>query len=233
MNPVLLLFDIDGTLLRSNGVGGRAWRSAGRRAFGEGYRLDGLSFAGQLDRAMYRKAAELNRVDDHEERFDEFHAAYLDELGSVLEEDDHGLAPMAGAVSLLAHLSDRSDLLMGLLTGNGREGAGVKLRAGGIDPGLFKINAFGDEAEVRDQLTDLAMQRYAAHVGRAADPRRVAVIGDTVHDVACAKAHDCISFGVATGPATADDLQAAGADVVMPDLKDPEPLLRWVAAAGR
>ena len=73
------------------------------------------------------------------------------------------------------------------------------------------------------------MQRYAQHTGTPAQPDRVIIIGDTQHDVACAKAHGCTAFAVATGRLSADQLKQAGADIVVDDLSDPTPLLSMLS----
>jgi phosphoglycolate phosphatase-like HAD superfamily hydrolase len=133
---------------------------------------------------------------------------------------------MPGVADTLAILRSRPDLTLGLLTGNYTRAIPIKLGAIGVNPAWFEITAFGDEGESRAALVAVAIGKYAARSGAPVDPRRVIVIGDTPRDVDCARANGCISFAVATGKFDVEALRAAGADVVVPDLSDPEPLLR-------
>lgn len=230
MRHTLLLFDIDGTLINTHGSGGRAWRIAARRLFGDDFDFNGVAFAGRLDRSIYTDLALHNGIEDHAARRSEFWAAYLDELPRELERSAGRIAACPGIAELLALLrethADRA--MLGLLTGNHSGAVPHKLGAIGIDHDWFSIGAFGDEADARPDLTTLAMRRYATHTGDDARPDRVVVIGDTPADIDCAKAHGCIAFAVATGPYDSAALHGAGADVVVKDLRDPSPLLELI-----
>ncbi|MCC7205298.1 MAG: HAD hydrolase-like protein, partial [Phycisphaeraceae bacterium] len=101
----------------------------------------------------------------------------------------------------------------------------IKLTAVGLDPAMFHINALGDEADSRPALVPVAMRKFRDRFAADVDPRRVIVIGDTPRDVHCAKANGCLALAVATGSHSEQDLRHAGADVTVPDLADPQPLL--------
>lgn len=227
MRHTLLLFDVDGTLINAHGSGGRAWRAASRRLFGEGFDFNGVAFAGRLDHSIYVDLAVHNGIVDHEARQAEFWAMYLDELPRELERSADRVAVCPGVTELLALLRESfcDRAMLGLLTGNHSGAVPHKLGAIDIDHGWFPIGAFGDEARTRPDLTVLAMKRYAEHTGDAAEPERVIVIGDTPADIDCAKAHGCVAFAVATGPYDAKTLRDAGADYVLQDLRDPKPLI--------
>jgi phosphoglycolate phosphatase-like HAD superfamily hydrolase len=232
MRHTLLLFDIDGTLINSAGSGGRAWRTASRRLFGEHFDFKGVNFAGRLDSAIYLDLALHNGITDHAERADDFWAAYLDELPREMARAAERIRACPGVSELLTRLRDEfaDHVCLGLLTGNHQGAVPHKLGAIGIDHRWFAVGAFGDEAQQRPELTELCLQRYAAAHAVEPDPARVIVIGDTPHDIDCAKAHGCIAFGVATGSYDTEALTAAGADVVVPDLGDPTPLIALIEA---
>lgn len=232
MNHTLLLFDVDGTLITTSGAGVRAMKTVGARLFGSTFSFDQVTFGGGLDPALFAEAARLSGHDAAEQDHVNFRDAYLLELEAELARTGAGVAAMPGILALLERLrthhaqaNGSPSVMLGLLTGNYSLAAPIKLRAASIDHTWFTITAFGDEASTRPGLTELAMARYQQHTGAAADPAQVIVIGDTPRDVACAKAHGCVAFAVATGTFSEGELVEAGADVVVPDLSDPAPLL--------
>lgn len=230
MNPALLLFDIDGTLLHTGGAGGKAMRLAAARLFGEQFSFDGINFNGMLDPDIFAQAAQQSGLNNHHQHHEAFRRVYFDQLKTMLERDAAQVRAMPGIPPLLQTLRQRAheagDLVLGLLTGNYAHTAPLKLEAARIDPAWFSVTAFGDEGSTRADLVALAMRKYEARVGRSPDPSRVIVIGDTPRDVACAKAHQCVAFAVATGSYSVAELTAAGADVSVPSLADPQPLVR-------
>lgn len=231
MPPWLLLFDIDGTLLTTGGAGRVAFNSAASKLFGDHFTFDGIEFAGHLDRLIFDEAAARHGLDDHHLHHDSFRDTYVAELDAQLASRAHEVVVMPGVHDLLAALQTRAadgePLVLGLLTGNYGASARLKLRSAGIDPDAFSIGAFGDQGACRADLVVVAMGQYERLTGRVASPGRTIVIGDTPRDVACAKAHGCLAVAVATGGYTASDLRAAGADLVMNDLRDPA-LLRLI-----
>jgi len=225
----LLLFDIDGTLLKSAGAGMRAMRSAGRRLFGDRMDWKGVEAPGSLDPIIFAEAARQSGIADADLHHEAFRAQYLLDLKQELARHPHRVQTMPGVHELLATLRERAatrgDLVMGMLTGNYGPAVSMKLEAIDVALDQFTVTAFGDEAPNRADLVALAMQRYEQITGEAADPRRVVVIGDTPRDVACAHAHGCVCFAVATGEHSEADLRAAGANYAVEDLADPAPLL--------
>jgi phosphoglycolate phosphatase-like HAD superfamily hydrolase len=229
---VLLLFDIDGTLLLTDGAGLRAFDHVGRTLFGAHFSWDGIMTAGGLDPVLFAEAAVANGLDDDPAHHDRFQAAYLERLAVELEVGRRGVRAMPGIVELIASVRqrwlERGDVVPGLLTGNYTRAVPLKLGAVGLNPDWFEIHALGDEAPSRPDLAALALRRYERRFGAAIDPGAVVVIGDTPRDVHCAKAHGCVAFGVATGRYTVDDLRREGADVVVEDLADASPLWELV-----
>ena len=135
---------------------------------------------------------------------------------------------MPGVFALVKDLQEREALTLGLLTGNFPETGGMKLRAGGLDPAWFPVAAWGSDGSSRRDLPAVAMSRYAEHAGNAIQPEDVTIIGDTPHDIDCARAGGCRSLGVATGHSSVNDLAAAGADWAVADLTDTERIVSWL-----
>ncbi len=226
--PTLLLFDVDLTLVNAGGIGQVAMRTAGREVCGPCFTFDGVSFGGRLDPLIFADAVAGCNGYDFEQKHAEFRAAYIRELSRLLSEPTHPVRAMPGVESLLATLLDRSDrqgdVVLALLTGNYAETARLKLEAAGLDRDWFAFGCFGDEAPSRDALAALALVRYQELTGEPADPSRVIVIGDTEHDVRCAKVNGLVSYAVASGRVGPEVLDQAGADIVVEDLTDPAPL---------
>ena len=229
MTRTLLLFDIDGTLLTTGGTGMRAMRSVAARLFGPRFNWDGIETGGSLDPIIFAEAARRNGISDIETHHLAFRDQYIAQLQRDLPAAAGRIQAMPGVHELLDLLRRRrrqqGDIVLGLLTGNYRRVVPLKLQAIGFKTGWFTVEAFGDEAPTRPDLVRLAIDRYQQQTGHEPERRRVVVIGDTPRDVACAAAHGCVSFAVATGQFTHRQLAAAGADHVVEDLTDPGPLV--------
>lgn len=232
MKRTLLLWDIDGTLLLTDGAGMRGMARAGRKLYGDAFHWQGVTASGRLDPLILEDALARNGLTPSDDAHRLFHDAYLVELALELELVRERARAMPGIQNVIASLRERSaarkDVVQGLVTGNYARAAPLKLRACGFDPTWFEIGAFGDEGRSRPDLVALALRRCREQLSWSPDPARVVVIGDTPLDVECAHAHGCIAFAVATGHHGVDELRAAGADMVVKDLSDPAPLLEWI-----
>ncbi len=220
----LLLFDIDGTLIGSNGAGIRAMTAAGRALFGEQFSFDGLIAAGGLDTILFSEAAATHGLEDHHLHHDRFHDRYVDQLASDFETRASQARPKPGVIDLLGELRGRSDVRLGIVSGNFRRAADIKLMAAGIDPGWFAVTGYADDGPDRPALVRHAIDAFESGEGVIAR-RDVIVIGDTPRDVHCAHANGCIAFAVATGPYSTTDLSEAGADVAVQDLTNASALV--------
>jgi phosphoglycolate phosphatase len=232
MQSTLLLWDIDGTLLHTDGAGMRAMVRVGAALYGDAFHWNGIEASGQLDFHLFEQALANNGFPSSAEAHAEFRHRYLRELRDELARFAHRCKTMPGIDAVLRGLRERclqrGDVTQGLLTGNYERAAELKLRASGIDPDWFELGAFGDEGATRPDLVALAMRRFAALAGAPAVAERVVVIGDTPRDIACAHAHGCVALAVATGRYGVDALRAAGADIAVSDLSDPAPLLELI-----
>ncbi len=225
-SDVLVLFDIDGTVLRSDGAGVAAMLRAFTLLHGDrGFSFDGLEIAGALDRLLFNRLMAKHDLPSHDEAHERFHQTYREELERAMT--PQRVRRMPGAAELANALIERS-VAIGLLTGNYEDTAHIKIRAAGMNPEVFPFGAFGTDGPSRRHLTPVAMQRAHNHHGRAFEAGRVTIIGDTPLDIDCAKAHGCRSIGVATGPFSTEALTDAGADLAVSDLADTAALLEWI-----
>jgi len=225
---MLLLFDIDGTLLLSDRAGVHAMQAAGRALHGERFSLERVSMAGRLDPLIWADGMVQAGLEPSEELHARFRAAYTEALVQRLRERPTARA-LPGVLALLDRLRAMQDTTLGLLTGNYAETGSIKLRAAGIDPSWFPITAWGSDGGHRRDLPPVALERYLAHTGRAIAPERVVVLGDTPGDIDCARANGCLSVAVATGPSySIDDLRAHAPDLLIEDLSDTDGLLDWL-----
>ncbi len=216
----LLLFDIDGTLLLSGGAGVRAMTKTFEALFGVPEAFAGISIGGNTDTFLLSTALARANLPDTADVHTRFRAAYLPMLEQEIQlpgSGRHGLMP--GVDQLLTALNGRESFHLALLTGNYEPAATIKLAHFGLAK-YFSWGTFGEESANRDDLGRIAMTRARERRVPSAALQRAVVIGDTPHDIACAKAAGVRMLAVATGFYSVDELTAAGADVAVPDLTD-------------
>jgi phosphoglycolate phosphatase-like HAD superfamily hydrolase len=228
-SDLLVLWDVDGTLLTAGGVGAELYGLVFRGLFGRA--PDGFApMAGRTDRAIILETLELAGVASPRQWVDPFIAgltAHAPSMRAAVAARGRVLPGAAAAIAALASARDNAvpgRVYQSVLTGNIRPVAEVKLAALGLDGPLdLGIGAYGDDHEVRTELVGVARRRAAAAHGRApADfaGRATVLVGDTPLDIDAALASGARAVGVATGPFPAADLRAAGAHAVLPDLTD-------------
>ena len=225
---MLVLFDIDMTLVSTDGAGIEALEAAGSDLFGIGFRADSIAYGGRIDPVIFAELLEVNGVGATPERVAMLRDGYAERLPALLP----GRAEaMPGARALVDGVVD-AGTTAGLLTGNVEATGTAKLVAAGFDMDAFRVRVWGDDSPhdppERDHLPGVALERHAAMVGERLDAEHAAVVGDTIHDVACAKAHGLRCLAVATGKYDAGVLAEAGADLVVDDLTETEGLVKWL-----
>ena len=221
----LALFDIDGTLIHTARAGVRGMNAAFRDLHGREDALAGMNFAGRTDRAIVFEAFANLGIDRTQDLLDRLRDAYLSHLSAELGRSLPGSRVLPGVTDVLDLLETKTDVGIGLLTGNFERGAAIKL--GHFDLWRrFGFGAFGDAHEDRRALVPIAIDAAYRATGVHVAAGDVVVIGDTPLDVDCARAHGAISVGVATGPYTRAELAAAGADLVVETLEETEAVLR-------
>jgi len=228
---ILLLFDIDGTLVHTLGAGVRAMNHAFAKLHGRGDALDAVPIAGRPDRAIVTDALRGIGAEPTDERIDAVGRGYFEELpGELTKLSGNGFGVLPGVSALLDWVDGRSHLEMGLLTGNFQSGAQIKLHHFDLWR-RFRFGAFGDRHLNRRDLVPVAMAR-AREGGLDVPMSRVVVIGDTPLDIDCAHTHGAVAVAVATGNYSAGDLAAAGANLVLESLEECDRAGAWLEAAG-
>jgi len=201
------------------------------RAFEEIFSISGafqgIPMAGRTDAWIVADAAAAHAIPLDSPGLARFPAVYLRHLAMEILHRGPRFGIMPGINALLEALSDREDAYLALLTGNYEAGAQLKLEHFDLWR-HFRCGAFGDGAVDRNGLVPKALARVAACGGPSFAPADAVVIGDTPLDVACAKAGGARSIAVATGNHGADQLRAAGADVVLEDLADTQAVLKEI-----
>lgn len=212
----LVLFDIDGTLLRG-GPAKDAFVDAMTETYGTPGALDAVSFAGKTDPQIAREL--LSRAGLSNEEIDRglerLWGRYLTYLEERLPSDPVRVLPGAG--ELLDALAVLEDVGVGLLTGNIEGGARLKLSSGGLWE-HFTFGSYGSDHEERDELPAIAVGRAREVYGDIVSAELAVVIGDTPRDVACGKSAGTRTIAVATGSYGMDDLSACGPDHLLEDL---------------
>lgn len=226
----LILFDIDGTILLTDGAGRRAIHRAMLEEIGTAGPIDSYRFDGKTDPQIVRELlAHAGHPDSGSaERVQAVCDRYVGLLEAELSQPAQQTRVMAGVVELLAALTAyeaERRAVVGLLTGNIERGAALKLQSAGIAPARFALGAYGSDAAHRPDLPDIARRRAEALTGTRVAGDDVVIIGDTPDDVACARPIAARTVAVATGFFDTDALRAAGATHVFADLADTQAVL--------
>ena len=225
------LFDIDATLLHTRGAGRAAFAETFRAEFDIERSESGLSFAGRSDRAVVRDVLAQHGIEDEPGTWQRFLQGYLQRLQRTLTARRGGLLP--GVLPLLQALRQRSDIAIGILTGNVAAGARLKLRHYGIDA-FFDFGGYGDHHTDRSGIAADALDAADAFLRTvhrlSAVPALTTVIGDTPEDVRCARAIAAKAVAVATGDSSVPELATAAPDRTFADLTDLDAVLATITA---
>jgi phosphoglycolate phosphatase-like HAD superfamily hydrolase len=224
---VLVLFDIDGTLLYSLSAGIHAMSSAISELHGIVPDFSKVEVHGRLDTLIWQELAGVHGYPTCDASHERFRSTYSEHLERRLTERNT-VQRYPGAKELVDATRSHPALTVGLLTGNYEFTGRLKVRHAGIDPDHFVVNAWAGDAPDRRGLVPVAMRRYAERTGRTIGGDQVVIIGDTPYDVDCAHASGARCLAVATGHFDLDALRAAGADLAVKDLSDTDGLMRWI-----
>jgi phosphoglycolate phosphatase-like HAD superfamily hydrolase len=229
MVKTLVLFDIDGTILHAGGAARRAVHRAVEEIYGA-RPPEEHEFAGKTDPQIVRELMLRVGITAQaiQQRMPRALARYVDLLSAELGGASQQGRVYPGVVALLDALEPRDDVLLGLLTGNVREGARAKLTAVGIDPDRFRVGAFGSDHADRPELPAIARARAEELLGHRIEGRNVVVIGDTPADMGCGRGIGARAIGVATGSYSVEQLRACDAAEVFADLSDTAAVMRAI-----
>lgn len=225
-----ILFDIDGTLLKCAGAGKKALIRACSEVFGTVGRMASVDFQGKTDPLILRESLGVMGFsdDDIQRNTDALKQRYFTHLAEYMRESSSVLMP--GVEKLLERLSGMVSMLPGLLTGNFRESARIKLDRFGLNR-FFGFGVFGDDAAHRNDMPPIARrilrERYELDIPFG----DIVIIGDTVYDVECAQVAGAVSVAVGTGWVGKEVLLSHGPDHYFEDLSDTDGVLAAIAAS--
>ena len=219
----LLLFDVDGTLVESRGVGREALDLAFRDRYGWEDACCGISFAGGTDPwivesvfVRFGRSAEEARAEQS--------AVFLDYIRHLRARVTPGVYyPLPGTLELVQRLQSQETTMLGVLTGNIQAGANLKLEVAGFGTHWYETGAFGDDAPTRNDLLSVALRRANAKIptgGLPLRPESTVIIGDTPRDIAVARAHGARAVAVATGACSREELADHDPDALLDDMQD-------------
>jgi phosphoglycolate phosphatase-like HAD superfamily hydrolase len=208
-----LLFDIDGTLIRSGGAGKAALEGALAEVFSLTRVQDGVPYSGRTDVAISMDLLRLHAIEPTNANLQKLSDAYLERLGPCLIERGGTILP--GVHEILTRYAGQAHI--GLLTGNVRRGAEIKLRHFGLWD-YFRFGGFGDGYTQRDDVARMAIVNARRHADRDLDPEHVWVVGDTPHDITCARAVRARAIAVCTGWHDELELAEYQPDILVRDL---------------
>jgi phosphoglycolate phosphatase-like HAD superfamily hydrolase len=213
------LFDIDGTLVRTAGAGRRSLEIAFRAVYGIRNGFEDIQMMGRTDPSILEEALNKHDISWDEEEVTRFRRMYFNVLEKEIKAPRRGKRVCRGVPGLLESLRGWHQCRLGLLTGNWRASAHLKLRHFNLDQ-YFETGAFADDSSDRNALVPVALDRFQEKFGLSVNKQDTYVIGDTPLDVKCAKPHGVRSVAVATGFHSVEELQAAAPDYVFKDFRD-------------
>jgi len=214
----LILFDIDGTLVRGTAAK-IAFETAMVETYGTAGAVDSYDFSGKTDPQIARELLSAAGLEDAavEAGLAGLWDRYVGELESRIIENPMKLLP--GVADLIAALDAEPDVALGLVTGNIIQGARVKLGSVGLAE-CFEVGGYGSDHAVRDHLPAIALERAFEAWGVRFPPESAVIVGDTPRDVQCGKHEGTRTVAVATGRIPREQLEATGADAVFDDFSD-------------
>jgi len=222
----LYLFDIDGTLITSGGAGVNSYTEAVHDFCGGTIALQGINFAGNTDTGIARTVLTAAGMPPTDANIMGLLDAYLAILPKRIGLHKGRVLP--GIIPILDSLKERSDCVLGLLTGNLAAGAEVKLTHYGVWH-YFAFGAYADDHHVRNELGPVAMARALEEHGEEFTADRIYVIGDTPRDIECGKAFGAVTVAVATGKYSHEELASHTPDFLFDDFSDPDAVLAAIA----
>jgi phosphoglycolate phosphatase len=224
----LVLWDVDHTLIDTGGVGREIYQEAFEQVTGQPMKRQ-ADVSGRTEPDIFRDTLALHDLEPSEEslkRFADGMAAGHSAKVPLMRQRGRGLP---GAAAALAALAQIPGIVQSVLTGNFKPVAITKLVTFGLDAHIdFDVGAYGSDDPVRSKLVEVARQRAAAKYRTEFGGRATVLIGDTPSDIAAGSDAGAFVIAVASGRSSMDELRAAEAEVVLPDLTDTDALVQVV-----
>lgn len=211
----LMLFDIDGTLVRANGRTREAVEKALSNLVGRQLDTEPVRFSGKTDLQIMSEIFDVNNVTADTTLVRQALDVYVNVAHPSMQPSDVNVLP--GVRPLLQHLAERADVRLALVTGNVEAMAYRKLEVVNLD-GFFNVGAFGCDHADRNRLPGLAVDRVFETTGVRFDASAVTVIGDTKRDIECSRAAGARAVAVCTGHFSRDELHPHAPDALLDDL---------------
>jgi phosphoglycolate phosphatase-like HAD superfamily hydrolase len=212
----LVLFDMDGTLVHTGGAGTKAFSRTFSHVFGLDHGAERMKFAGRTDTSLVREFFQIHGVPESQENFRQFFDNYVFWLDQIIAQSTGGHC--SGIGDFIADLlALPQPPMLGLLTGNIKLGAEIKLRHFRLWD-FFVMGGFADDHEDRNHIAVAALQRSRRILDPHLHPQEVVVVGDTPFDVRCGKFIGAKTLAVATGGAKYAELKQHAADWTVEDL---------------
>ena len=236
----LVLFDIDGTILSTDGIGGRALYQAIKEVchekgmFGDNPtpELGRVRMSGMMDTQIVHDILEGVLP---EATVQQLLPDIFDRIAKLLREgceaEDANVRLFDGVRELISAVADHEACLIGLLTGNNKGGAAAKLDVFNLNP-FFQLGAFGDDARSRNALPAIAASRAFEQTGERFTGRDIVIIGDTPRDIECARHADAYAIAVATGQYSREALMPYQPDALFDDLSDTQGVMGTILSAN-
>ncbi len=232
MTGRLVLFDIDGTLLSAGGISARCLGGVLVEAFGTNGYLDGYDYSGKTDPQIVRELMRGAGFTDAEidRRLPDTLAKYAARLAEALRPEH--VRPKPGIAALVEALAALPQVTLGLLTGNLEPCARTKLAPLDLNQ-RFGFGAYGSDAEDRQQLPAVAVERALAKTGQRFAGKAVVIVGDSIHDVRCGRSLGVRAVAVATGQTAMSVLGAEGPDRLVQDFTDTQRSIDAILGTGK
>ncbi|MDA0346207.1 MAG: HAD hydrolase-like protein [Verrucomicrobia bacterium] len=225
LSDILLLWDIDGTILSAKGAGPKAFERATFHAFGEEIPLSSINWPGATDYAIAYAILEKAGREVTREAAQGLVDKYLSHLPDLLESTNAKANP--GVLHLLEHFHLMPHVHQALLTGNVKCGSDIKLGYIGVNH-YFLFGAFADHSDFRNDLSTHALDLARQHLHEDWSPEQVYVIGDTPKDIECGKHIGAHTVAVATGHHTVEQLMEHEPSLVLESFDDPQILISYL-----
>jgi phosphoglycolate phosphatase len=213
----LILFDIDGTLIDSGGAGSRALAAAFEDVYSVSDAFRDISMGGKTDLQIIKEAMYIHGIPSVTDGADMVIQPYVKHLLQEIRNSNKSVKP--GVRNILKKVDETDGCWSGLLTGNIREGARIKLDALGLSD-HFICGAFGSDDEDRNNLLPIALKSFTDYTGLDLSYGDCTVVGDTPRDVECSKPYGAKAVAVSTGPYSFESLMDTDADLVVASLED-------------